>query len=58
MLHAAVDRRASAECRLDGRFLPIYLTASERGPPDRAAGDEATEQQDQCDGEELDAQAR
>ena len=43
---------------LDGGFLAIRPTLPEGSPPRRAAGDEAAEQQDQCDGNELDAKAR
>jgi hypothetical protein len=46
------------ERRLDGRFLAFRLVPFERGPSGRAAGDETTEQEDQRDGDELDAEAR
>jgi hypothetical protein len=46
------------ERRLDGGILAIRLVPSEDRPSARAAGDEATKQHDECDGDELDAEAR
>jgi hypothetical protein len=46
------------EGRFDGGFLTIGLVAPDCGPSGRAAGYEAAEQHDECDGDELDAKAR
>jgi len=46
------------ERRFDGGLFLVDPLAAECGPSGRAAGDEAAEQHDECDGDELDAKAR
>jgi hypothetical protein len=58
MSNGAVDRRSGVERRLGGSFLALGLMSLVRGPTGRAAGDEAAEQNDQCDRNELDTETR